>query len=269
MQPVFIAYAPGDEASSIIVDAYLRANGYQTHKTSDNRDLPSHDPDQTTHYWQALRAASAFILIWSRHTVDSVKVTCDWTYAHRRKLPIFVLALDTTPVPPSLRESVLVTGRPGPDTLARLDSSLKNHSVPYLPATPMETAFIDFICWFFDDVDWDYDPDDRMFPLQVRHIPNLAPNIAYRVKFLREPDENIWPMYANISRPYSLLVFEFDPEAYENRFFFQADAWVFSGDRWEPYSWIQCSACKRWQLASDEDDEPGLYESWCTHCKDT
>lgn len=269
MQPVFIAYAPGDEATAIIVDAYLRANGYQTHKAADNRDLPSHDPDQTTHYWQSLRAASAFVLIWSTHTPNSVKVACDWAYAQRRKLPIFVLALDETPVPEALQDSVRINGQPGPDTLARLENSLKENAAPYLPATPLETAFIDFVCWFFDDVEWEYNTDDRLFPLRIRQIPNLAPETLYRVKFLREPDENVWPLYSNISRPYPLLAFEFDTESYENRFFFQADGWIFQGDRWEPYSWIQCNACKRWQLASDEDDAPGLYESWCIHCKDT
>lgn len=267
MEPVFIAYAPGDEAASMIVDAYLRATGYPTHKAPDNRDLPSHDPDQTTHYWQALRAARAFVLLWSSRTAESQKVTCDWQYALRRRLPLFVLALDETPLPPLLQANSIIAGMPGPDTLSRLAYSLDTTAKPAQPATAIELAFIDFVCWFFDDVTWDYDPYDRVFPLRVTNVPNLSVDTAYRVKFLCEPDEHIWPLYANIARPHPLIVLEFDQQAFENNFFFQANGWMFVGERWEPYSWVQCESCKRWQLADDEDDGDGLYESWCLHCK--
>lgn len=266
---IYIAYGPGDDAHSLIVDALLRASGIAARRSNHVQELR---PNQAIRHWQMLKSARALILLWSWHAAESIQVECEWQYAERRRLPIVIVRYDNTPLPPRLQHAAAIKHEPGPQHLQQVISTLTltldiadNCSQPF--HQPIEAAFVDFICWFFEDVVWDYRPDDHLLPLRVGNLPNLPPDTLYRVKLLRNIDQTLRYLYHAHSKPLPLLLFSLDEDAYPHNHFLQATVWRNDNGDWDMFEWVQCRFCHRWQLVANYDFEPGKFETWCPHCK--
>ena len=266
---IYIAYGPGDDAHSLIVDAMLRASGIATRRTNHVQEL---QPNQAVRHWQMLKSARALILLWSWHAAESIQVECEWQYAERRRLPIVIVRYDNTPLPARLCNAVVVNHEPGPEHLRQVVTTL-NGTFDITDSDlrqfhkPIEAAFIDFICWFFEDVVWDYRPADHLLPLRVGNLPNLPSDTLYRVKLLRNVDETLRNLYRAHSKPFPLLLFNLDEDAYPHNHFLQATVWLSENGHWDELEWVQCHFCQRWQLVSNLDYEPAKFKTWCPHCK--
>ena len=266
---IYIAYGPGDDAHSLNVDSVLRASGIATRRTNHMQALQQ---NEAVRHWQTLKSARALVLLWSWHAAESIQVECEWQYAERRRLPIVIVRYDHTPIPQRLNNAVVVDHHPGPDHLQQIVATLNlTLGMTALDTSkfhkPIEAAFIDFICWFFEDVVWDYRPADHLLPLRVGNLPNLPPDTLYRVKLLRNVDETIRNMYRIHSKPFPLLLFSLDEDAYPHNHFLRATVWRNEQGFWDELHWVQCHFCQRWQLVANMDFAPGKFETWCPHCK--
>jgi hypothetical protein len=264
VQHVFITYGPGDEAAAIITDSYLRVAGLDTWRPPGGEQHGA-----PIRHWESLRTAAALVVMWSLHAAESARVECDWQYALARRLPLFIITLDSTPLPGPLAAAHRVGAIPGSRTLADLVAALetalaqRNAEPGFL--TDLDGAFVDFICWFFEGVDWRYQHTDTLFPLRVSGIPNLPPEY-YRVKILTTVDGAERERYALLTNRQPVLLLALDADAHANMHFFLATVWLYDGLRWQRYEWVKCDHCSRWQLAYQYRGAPAIYRTWCPLC---
>lgn len=267
MAHAFITYGPGDEAASIIVDSYLRVVGVKTWRPPAVHERAN----PPTRHWESLRTAGVLIVLWSARAAESPHVECDWGYGTTRRLPVFIVALDDTPLPARLAHARHVGALPGsatlPDLAAAVEAALGQDVRQAGFINPIDEAFVDFACWFFDELRWHYDPARALFPLQVGGLPNL-PAETCAVRFLRARGPAQRARYALLNGPAPLLLFEFEAEdAFLSYHFFQAVGWYYDGLAWTRYEWTRCDHCSRWQLTPPYREGAAQYRTWCPLCR--
>lgn len=233
MAEIYLSYGPGDEAAAIIVHSFLLASGWDCWR------IPPHTTVTTEEQWAALREARLLVLLWSAHAAASAVCACDWEYAVNRKRPVMILLVDDTPLPAALRHSAIIGPLQGAGSISRLVQHIRRALAAIQPITfltPLDAAFVDFICWFFEAVQWDYHPGNTLFPLSVSGIPDL-PAYTCRVKFVCCAPEDIQDLYSVLCQPYPLLLFNFDQEAaFQKHLFFQTEVWLYLTE-WQAYHW--------------------------------
>ena len=96
MATVFLSYAQEDSAAVDVLSAGLRATGVETWLDRERLYAGQRWPKALG---QAIAAADALILLWSRRSADSPFVELEWTTALALKVAVFPIQLDGTRLP--------------------------------------------------------------------------------------------------------------------------------------------------------------------------
>lgn len=247
MPDIYLSYATGDEAAAIVVHAFLQASGWDCWR------VPPHTTVPPETQWAALRGSQVYVLLWSALAANSAAVLVEWEYVMNRQRPLLVVLLDDTPLPKRLSRSTIIGHLPGDSVVSRLVHVIRHHMQntppdPFL--TRIDAAFVDFVCWFFEAIQWRYEPDNTLFPLLIAGLPDL-PDATYRVKFVRRAPEDIQDLYSVLCQPYPLLLFDFEDRAYDEHQFFQSEVWLYNYE-WHAYTWYYNGT---WHLIAQPDDD--------------